>query len=154
MFSLICAWMNGWVNNRETGDLRRHHAYHEATVMGKCLSKWRYTDLRGPGAGNSTQYRSKHNIHHISFASTTMSSSIIIWKTGGRVNMKILKCRNSHHKHTAVFWSFYLYDRNSCTREDGFWYWNGLLYSFVYSSIYLASFGLSSSFRLHFFGCP
>ena len=24
MFSLICAWINDWVNNRETGDLRRH----------------------------------------------------------------------------------------------------------------------------------
>ena len=33
MFSLICAWMNGWVNNREADDLRRHHAYFDATVM-------------------------------------------------------------------------------------------------------------------------
>ena len=24
MFSLICAWMNRWVNNREAGDLRRY----------------------------------------------------------------------------------------------------------------------------------
>ena len=24
MFSLICAWINGWVNNRDAGDLRRH----------------------------------------------------------------------------------------------------------------------------------
>ena len=24
-FSLICVWINGWVNNREAGDLRRHH---------------------------------------------------------------------------------------------------------------------------------
>ena len=24
MFSLICTWINGWVNNIETGDLRRH----------------------------------------------------------------------------------------------------------------------------------
>ena len=24
MFSLICAWINGWVNNREAGDLRSH----------------------------------------------------------------------------------------------------------------------------------
>ena len=24
MFSLICVWTNGWVNNRESGDLRRH----------------------------------------------------------------------------------------------------------------------------------
>ena len=26
MFSWICAWINGWVNNREAGDLRRHHS--------------------------------------------------------------------------------------------------------------------------------
>ena len=24
MFPLICAWINGWVNNRRAGDLRRH----------------------------------------------------------------------------------------------------------------------------------
>ena len=24
MFPLICAWIDGWVNNREAGDLRRH----------------------------------------------------------------------------------------------------------------------------------
>ena len=24
MFPLICAWINGWLNNREAGDLRRH----------------------------------------------------------------------------------------------------------------------------------
>ena len=34
MFSLICARINGWVNNRETGDLRRHHAHYDVTVMG------------------------------------------------------------------------------------------------------------------------
>ena len=33
MFSLICAWINGWVNNRETGDLRRHRAHYDITVM-------------------------------------------------------------------------------------------------------------------------
>ena len=26
MFSLICAWINGWENNREAGDLRRYRA--------------------------------------------------------------------------------------------------------------------------------
>ena len=25
MFSLICVWINGWVNHREAGDLRRYH---------------------------------------------------------------------------------------------------------------------------------
>ena len=33
MFSLIRAWINGWVNNRETGDVRRHCAYYDVTVM-------------------------------------------------------------------------------------------------------------------------
>ena len=33
MFSLICAWINAWVNNRETGDLRCHHAHYDVIVM-------------------------------------------------------------------------------------------------------------------------
>ena len=33
MFSLICAWINGWVNNREAGDLRRHRAHYDVIVM-------------------------------------------------------------------------------------------------------------------------
>ena len=33
MFSLICAWINGWVNNREAGDLRRHRPHYDVTVM-------------------------------------------------------------------------------------------------------------------------
>ena len=32
MFSLICIWTNGWVNNRDTGDLRRHHTHYDVTV--------------------------------------------------------------------------------------------------------------------------
>ena len=33
MFSLICVWTNGWVNNRDAGDLRRHRAHYDVTVM-------------------------------------------------------------------------------------------------------------------------
>ena len=33
IFFLICAWINGWVNNREAGDLRRHLARYDVTVM-------------------------------------------------------------------------------------------------------------------------
>ena len=33
MFSFICAWLNGWVNNREAGDLRRHRAHYDVIVM-------------------------------------------------------------------------------------------------------------------------
>ena len=37
MFSLICAWINGWVNNREAGDLRCHRAHCDVIVM-DCFS--------------------------------------------------------------------------------------------------------------------
>ena len=40
MFSLICAWIHGRVNNGEAGDLRSHGAYYDVTVM--------YTDLIRP----------------------------------------------------------------------------------------------------------
>ena len=33
MFSLICACINGWPNNREAGDLRHHCAHYDITVM-------------------------------------------------------------------------------------------------------------------------
>ena len=37
MFSLICVWINGWINNREACDLRRHRAHHDVTVwLGRC----------------------------------------------------------------------------------------------------------------------
>ena len=35
MFSLIYAWINDWVNNREAGDLRRQHGHYDVIVMGK-----------------------------------------------------------------------------------------------------------------------
>ena len=40
MFSLICASTNGWVNNRYAGDLRRHRAHYDVTVMHWDTSPW------------------------------------------------------------------------------------------------------------------
>ena len=33
MFSLIWAWANSWVNNRDASDLRRHCAHYDVTAM-------------------------------------------------------------------------------------------------------------------------
>ena len=30
---LIWAWIYGWVNNHEAGDLRPHHAHYDVTIM-------------------------------------------------------------------------------------------------------------------------
>ena len=40
MFSLICAWIYAWENNREAGDSRWHHAHYDVVVM-----------ISGPNAG-------------------------------------------------------------------------------------------------------
>ena len=37
MFSLISAWINGWVNIREAGDLRRDRAHYDVIVMGQAV---------------------------------------------------------------------------------------------------------------------
>ena len=33
VFSLICTWTNDWPNNGDAGDLRRHRAHYDITVM-------------------------------------------------------------------------------------------------------------------------
>ena len=33
IFSFICAWTNGWANNRDAGDLRRHWVHYDVTVL-------------------------------------------------------------------------------------------------------------------------
>ena len=35
VFSLICAWTNGWVNNRDACELRGYRAHYGVTVMNK-----------------------------------------------------------------------------------------------------------------------
>ena len=63
MFSLICAWMNAWVNNRVAGDLRRLRAHYEVIVMNKhdiiCFStmtsQWPPWRLKSPASRLFTQ---------------------------------------------------------------------------------------------------
>ena len=33
MYSLICVWIIGWVNNHEARDMRRYRAHYDVTVM-------------------------------------------------------------------------------------------------------------------------
>ena len=49
-FSFICAWINGRVNNREAGDLRRHRAHYDVIVM--ICSKWSHCQYLITGSDN------------------------------------------------------------------------------------------------------
>ena len=41
MFSLIYAWTNSWVNNRDAGNLRRHRVHYDVIVMYCCSKQFR-----------------------------------------------------------------------------------------------------------------
>ena len=58
MFSLICVWINDWVNNGEAGDLRRYRIHYDVTVMNeisldymhpytRCMMEWRFLGGKG-----------------------------------------------------------------------------------------------------------
>ena len=42
VFYLISAWINGWVNNRKAGDLKRHRPHYDVTVMFLSILLWWY----------------------------------------------------------------------------------------------------------------
>ena len=70
VFSLICARINGWVNNDEASDLWRHRTHYDVTVM-KC---WPYRaqerDARLPSADSSIVYRYIDDIYFASAVKT------------------------------------------------------------------------------------
>ena len=44
MFYLICVWINGWVDNRKAGDLRRYRTHYDVIVMeGRWPPRHHYT---------------------------------------------------------------------------------------------------------------
>ena len=106
--NLICAWINGSVNNRETGDLGRNRAHYDVTVM----EQWKFTlsancnvedhiwatqrsssmgifqirEITGSCAGNAENVfpatagqRSRHASRHVRHARVVMHVGIANW---------------------------------------------------------------------------
>ena len=69
--SLICAWINGSVNNREAGDLRRHRAHYDVIVM---IRPWINGRVKNHEAGELRRHRAHNDV-------TVMTSSCIYWYT-------------------------------------------------------------------------
>ena len=67
-FYLICAWASRWVNNRETGDLRRHHAHYDVSVM----HNERILALSSVAAQGSFAMTTSHNANDNKFSITTL----------------------------------------------------------------------------------
>ena len=79
MLSLICVWINGWVNNREAGDLRRHRAHYDVIVM-MTSSNGNIFRVTGPLCGEFTGHRSPVNSpHRGQWRGALMFSLICVW---------------------------------------------------------------------------
>ena len=67
MFSLIYARINGWVNNREVGDLRRHCAHYDVIVMPQVSmlhhTKSKLTAIHAPFDKNNGRFFKHKNQH-------------------------------------------------------------------------------------------
>ena len=103
MFSFICVWINGWVHNREAGDLRGYRAHYDVTVMMILLIKQKYT--HGPteaynfavAAGNAGVMQSKCNrckhglIRRISHISRSNITSYCTHPCNNTCNIELTK---------------------------------------------------------------
>ena len=82
MFSLICVRLNGWVNNREAGDLSRRRAHYDVTVMGtnfsEILVKTRIFSLKKI---HSKMFSAKCWPFYSGFSVFVKSLQLGIWKT-------------------------------------------------------------------------
>ena len=86
MFSLIFTWINGWVNNRNAGDLRRHRAHYCVTVM----HKFPMHSVFQPAWYRRMLYHGCINVHDLSATYIIIShdSGFVLFRAALRMNIK------------------------------------------------------------------
>ena len=102
MFSLICVWINGWVTNREAGDLRHYRGHYDVTVMyHHCMGNpnvphrvwyeiWFFIRYM-----NVQSYRLSENTL-LTFNSHTIETPITLFKRGMKWHQSCLSFRVQH----------------------------------------------------------
>ena len=76
MFSLICPWIDGWVNNREADDLRRHHAHYDVIIM-QTFDNFAHTCCCARRHHNESQYDA--TLHFWEFEANVMWPTIVLY---------------------------------------------------------------------------
>ena len=65
MFSLICAWTNGWASNRGTGDLRHHRTLYDVLSCSYSLYVFVYWPFKSVPLYPGMMTSSNGNIFHV-----------------------------------------------------------------------------------------
>ena len=125
IFSLICAWINGWVNNGEAGDLRRHRPHYDVTVMFGCdapvLSTECLTRVTAP------ELRSASNHHQLDcwfsslfdLATKKTSKVHITWSLWGESTGGFPSRRPCHAGRVYISWYLIGIHNTSQWRHNG-----------------------------------
>ena len=114
MFSFIYARMNGWVNNRMAGDLRRHCAHYDVTVLITMRVKTHdqtFTSVTSLNVLHSLRSMNKNMIpRRIDFIQKPESYSLTDWGRATHIcvgNLTIIGSDNglSPCRHQAINWT-------------------------------------------------
>ena len=107
MFSLIWAWTNGWVNNRDAGDLRRNRAHYDVTSMNNG-NKNCYSDI----CEISRIWITSITCFHANSVKYILHAQSIIWAPPEYLtySMRFIIQHNhvTLHFEKKTFWSLYL----------------------------------------------
>ena len=106
MFSLICVLINGWVNNREAGDLRRHRAHYDVIVMsGGIEHRVIDIDLQGHLA--------------LSIQETAFNVALLYWSSSSVAVVILFPTVKMHRKNNNLLIYMYNIRLPLATREAG-----------------------------------
>ena len=104
LFFFICAWMNGWVNNREAVDLRRHRTHYDVAIMWPSMTMVsRYQGTVAHIVLSNGLFKSRCTVYlypYCIFWQLPVQSVTKISSSGGRLNKKdgLTRYGNSHVK--------------------------------------------------------
>ena len=87
MFSLICVWINGWVNRRGAGDLRRYREHYDVIVMGNVIM---FKELPLEPMIKMTAFPCQRCLYFVCFVSFSLVS---VWATYFVLSSPGTKCQ-------------------------------------------------------------
>ena len=114
MFSLICARINGWVNNHEAGDFRRNRAHYDVIVM-ESRTYPRHSNVRqSPGhkangwaSQGCPEYITHHSVHRRSWGRIRSQCLLQGWNVG---NSLVINSIWSYFPNSYTYiWNFIFY---------------------------------------------
>ena len=112
MFSLISAWINSRLSNREAGDFRRHRANYDVTVMAILLYKRQYCIMRFV----SRQIRQLQFVDFTIF----LFRQLDIWISINVVNLELVYSKCIHTYRTQISYLYcnhvVLWGERTCLR--------------------------------------